>query len=152
MVSNTVLRKVVSTYFFLTPAATNKIFTMSRVFLFLFSPLFFQETATEHLEGSFLILLLATAVLAADNFPRGDMQHLASGVRGVYTLSSRTTSPADFNAQILRENFNINFLCFRKYCYCRCRSMDASLGFSSGHTLHTMNSTFVAQPAKDYLP
>jgi hypothetical protein len=102
MISDAVLREIVSPDLFLSPARPNQTLAVGRIFLGLFLLSLFKQASPQNRERFLLILLLATAILTPNNFAGRDMQHLNRGVSRVHALPTGTAGTANFDSKILR--------------------------------------------------
>ena len=122
---------------------------MGGILGFLLVAFVLEEAGAEDFQGGGFVFLLRTSVLTADDFSGRDMQDLHSGVGGVDALSAGAAGAADFDAEVLRAKFDVDFLCFGKDGDRRRRGVDAALGFGGGDALHAVDAAFVAQAAED---
>ena len=77
--------------------------------------------------------------------PDGLMHNLHGGIGGVDPLPARTRSAADGDVQILRFNFDIDFLGFGQHGHGGGAGMDPALGFGGGNPLHPVHAAFIFQ-------
>ena len=99
MVSDAVLRKVVSADFFFAAARSDLTPAMGGVFLRFFTLFGFEQSRAQNIERFLLVLLLAPPVLAADDCTRGNMQNLHCGVSRVYALAAWSAGAANFDTK-----------------------------------------------------
>ena len=78
------------------------------------------------------------------------MHDLHGGVGGIDPLSSGSASATDFDAEILRAEFDVNFFRLGKYGDGSGGGMDASLSLGGRNPLHAMHSALVAETAEDF--
>ena len=78
-----------------------------------------------------------------------NVQNLHGGVRGVHALATGTAGATDFNPQILRFQFEIDFLRLGQDGHGRGGCVDATLRLSRRDALHAMDATFKTKLPKN---
>jgi hypothetical protein len=149
VVGQAILREVVSADFFLAPGTADEAAPVSGVFRLFFFAFVFEEAGAEDFEGGGFVFLLRAAVLAADDFSGGEVKDLDGGVGGVDALPAGASGAADFDAEILRSEFDVDFLGLGEHGHGGGGGVDAALGFGGGDALHAVDSALVAQAAED---
>src|SRR4051794_27802633 len=118
---------------------------MGGIFFFFLAPLVLEQTCSHDLERFLLVLLLAAPVLATNNSACRNVKNLNRGVGGVHALAARTARTANFDPQIFRLQFKVDFLGLGKDSDGRGRSVNASLRFGRGDTLNPVDPTLEPQ-------
>src|SRR5689334_4930215 len=100
MISDSILRIIVSADFFLSPAGTNLALPCCGIFRLFLALLVLKQARPQNAERLFLVLLLAASVLATHNPARRNVHHLHGRVGCVHALATGSTGATNFNTQI----------------------------------------------------
>ncbi len=118
--------------------------------LFVFFPLLcFEEPGAQNLEGLFLVLPLAAALLALDLDPGGQVGDLHRRVGGVDVLPARPARPGGLDVQLLRLELDVDVLGFRHHRHRHGGGMDAALGLGARDPLHPVHAALILQAPED---
>ena len=97
------------------------------------------------LERFLLVLLLAAPVLASNDPAGWDVHDLNCGIGRVHALAARAAGPANFDSEVFRLDFEIDFLGLGQNGDGRGGGVDAPLRFGRRHALHAMHAALVTQ-------
>ena len=106
-----------------------------------------EQAALQHAQCGRTILDLALLILHAHHDAGRNVGHTNGGICGVHGLASRAGAHEDVDFQILLIDFNliIVFVGFREHDDAGRGSLDATLRFGDGNTLHTMHATLILE-------
>ena len=149
VVGDAVLRKVVGADFFLASCPADEAAAVGGVFRVLLGAFVFEESGAEDLKRGGFVFLLRASVLAADDFPRGDVEDLDGRVGGVDALPPGAAGAADLDAEVLRAEFHVDLLRFGQHGDRGGGRVDAALSLGGGDALDAVDSALVAQAAED---
>ena len=111
----------------------------------------FEQAGAQDVEGLFLVLLLAAPVLAADDHAGGDVEDLDGGIGGVDALAAGAAGAADFDADFVGLEFEIDFLGLGQDGDGGGGGVDAALRLGGGDALDAVDAALVAHLAEDGL-
>ena len=151
VIGDAVLRIVVGADFFFASTGADEAATVGGVFGGFFLLAAFEEAGAEDGEGLLFVFDLAATVLTADNGAGGDVEDLDGGVGGVNALAAGTGGAADFDADFVHVEIEVDFFGFWKDGDGGGGGVDAALGFGGGDALDTVDAAFVFEDAEDVL-
>ena len=106
-----------------------------------------EQAALQHAQCGRTILDLALLILHAHHDAGRNVGHTNGGICGVHGLATRAGAHEDVDFQILLIDFNliIVFVSFREHNDTGRGSLDATLRFGDGNTLHAMHATLILE-------
>ena len=148
VVGDAALREIVGADLLRAVAGTDLGAAVGAVLFLLLAELHFVKPGPHDLEGALLVLALRAAVLAADVEAGGQVEDLDGGFGPVDVLAARSTGAADFDAEVVGLQLDVDLLGFRHDRDGDGGSVDAALGFGGGDALDAVDAGFVFQGAE----
>src|SRR5579883_382261 len=145
VIGDAVLRKIVGANFFGAVAGFDLAAALGNDGGLLLLQFQFIESGAENTHGLGFIFDLRFLVLLGDDEAGRQVSNAYGGVGGVDGLTSGTGRAKGVDAQILRLDFDIDFVGFRKDGDGGGGSMNATLRFRGRDSLHAMHSAFIFQ-------